>query len=122
MSQIDNSNVSAHSFLLAWKASVVLAGFDYFGDGTPTGCAMATDKNQLRPHWDAIESAFPNLTEAEQIFLANVLTFYNSERSGWPIAKYLVALPNVSLGHAAARLDQSRREALAQLLCTYQGW
>jgi len=110
------------TFFASWKSAVALAGFEYFGDGTPTGCALATDKNQLRPRWDAIEAAFPSLTEAEQIFLANMLTFFNSERVGLPISKYLATLPNVSVGHAAARLDQARRQALAQLLCAYEGW
>lgn len=109
-------------FLSAWKRAVALAGFSYFGDGTPTGCALATDKNQLRPNWDAIEPAFPSMTDAEQVFLAHMLTFFNSSSGGWPIAKYLSGLPNASLGHAASTLDQSRRDALAALLVTYRGW
>lgn len=110
------------AFLAAWKNSIALSGFHFFGDGTPTGCAVATDKNQLRPRWESIEPAFPDLTEAEQIFLAHMLTLYNSEPGGWPIKKCLSALPNASLGHAAARLDAHRREALANLLTTYAGW
>lgn len=114
--------VSSDDFLDAWKRAVALAGFEYFGDGTPAGCAVAAEKNQLRPRWEIIDTAFAELTEAEQIFLANVLTFFNSDRGGWPVKKYVAALPNVSIGHASARLDEPRREALAQLLTTYTGW
>lgn len=110
------------AFLAAWKNAIALAGFHFFGDGTPTGCAMATDKNQLRPRWETIGPAFPDLTDAEQILLAHMLTFFNSERAGWPVQIYLAALPNPSLGHAASRLDQHRREALASLLSCYAGW
>lgn len=110
------------AFLAAWKDAVSLAGFSYFGDGTPSGCAAATDKNQLRPRWDIIEPSFPDLTGAEQIFLAQMLTFYNSEPAGWPVKKFVSALPNASLGHAAARLDEHRRESLANLLTSYSGW
>ena len=99
-----------------------MAGFEYFGDGTPAGCALATDKNQLRPNWDRIEQSFPSLTEAEQIFLAHALTFFNSASGAWPVKKYLGALPNPSLGHATSRLDQPRRTALTQLILTYERW
>lgn len=110
------------AFLAAWKNAISLAGYSFFGDGKPTGCAVATDKNQLQPRWESIESAFPDLTEAEQIFLAQMLTFYNSEPAGWPVKKFVSALPNASLGHAAARLDEHRRESLANLLTSYSGW
>jgi hypothetical protein len=110
------------AFLAAWKNAISLAGYSFFGDGTPTGCAVATDKNQLRPRWEIIEPAFPDLTDAEQVFLAHVLTFFNAERSGWPVARFLLGLPNASLGHASARLDSHRRDALASLLTTYEGW
>ena len=112
----------SNAFLAAWKNAVSLAGFTYFGDGTPSGCAVATDKNQLRPRWDSIEPAFPDLTGAEQIFLAHMLTFFNSSPGGWPVKTYLATLPTPSRGHAASRLDEHRREALANLLTTYEGW
>lgn len=110
------------SFVQAWKNAVALAGFEFFGDGTPAGCAIASDKNHLRPRWESIEPTFPDLTETEQIFLAHMLTFYNSEPAAWPVKKFLSALPNASLGHASARLDPHRREALASLVTTYEGW
>ena len=109
-------------FLSAWKRAVALAGFEYFGDGSPAGCALAADKNDLRPRWDRIESAFSSLDDEQQVYLAHLLTFYNSELGGWPISKYLSRLENPSLGHASAVLDEARRAALAEVTVTYCGW
>ena len=111
-------------FLTAWKAAVALSDFRFFGDGSPFACVSAASKEQLRPRWDEIEAAFvaATMSESEQIFLAHMLTFFNSERGGWPVQKYLPALPNSSLGHAAARLDRPHRAALANLIQSYEGW
>lgn len=110
-------------FLAAWKTAVALTGFQYFGEGTPTSCALATDKNQLRPRWDDIEPAFfTTMSEGERLFLAHVLTFFNPTLEGWPVKRFLPAIDNPSMGEASASLDPHRRAALAGLLVNYPGW
>lgn len=113
-------------FLTAWKTAVALAGFQYFGEGTPTACALAKDKNELRPRWDDIEPAFfSTMSDTERLFLAHMLTFsffFNPELAGWPVKRFLPDLHNLSMGEASASLDRHRRAALAALLVTYAGW
>lgn len=104
------------AFFEAWKTGVGLAGASYFGvNRTP---ATARNKWDLEPRVDIINDDLSVLSSGEAVFIAALVSFYDSE-SGSEMLK-LVGVRGLS--DVSARLDEARRQVLADLLVSYAGW
>lgn len=69
----------AVAFFFAWKRGVELAGSRYFGDGSQEGFQKANCRWDLRPNIRVIKSSFEVLTEQERVFLAALVSFFDTE-------------------------------------------
>lgn len=67
---------------------------------------------------DEIRSAIGWLSSGEAMFLAAMVSFYNSEPGG----ELLRSLGANGLSDIAASLDESRRQVIADLPLAYAGW
>lgn len=105
------------SFFEWWKNGVMIAGYQYFGDGTKQGFVEAKDKNDLRPDPDMIEKAIGEISDGEIAFLTTMYCFYNDYRGAQLCAKANVK----SIGNVMI-LDSARRKVIASLLTTYCVW
>ncbi len=106
-------------FLHAWKRGVKFMPHLFHCDAETIDAA--TDKNQLRPDWDAVETFLQSRPEpwARKLVMA-LCSFYNDDwMHDW--AKKL-RLPRSSPGDLAIRLDTDHREVIADLLVSYRGW
>jgi len=105
-------------FLAAWKRGVQFAPA-LFHCATPT-VEAATDKNQLRPSWDAVEAFLRSRPEPwKRDLIMSLCSFYNNDwMEEW--AKKLRI--RRSIGTLAITLDGDHREVLADLLDSYRGW
>lgn len=105
------------SFFAWWKKGVELAGHEYFGDGTYEGFVAAENKNQLRPIRSNIESSIGVASDSQIAFLTGLYCFFNDY-----VGAELCNKANVrSLGNFMT-LDEERREVIAALILTYNGW
>ncbi|NTY62628.1 hypothetical protein [Mycolicibacterium sphagni] len=104
------------AFFEAWKTAVNLAGSGYFGvTHTPT---TARNKWDLEPRVDRITDDLPVLSSGESIFLAALVSFYDAESGG----EMLKVVGARGLSDLSARLDEPRRQVVADLLVSYAGW
>jgi hypothetical protein len=108
---------TAAAFLYAWKQGVALAGPTYFGDGTQIGLNNATCRWELRPDLLMINNAISVLSVNERIFLAALVSFYDTE-VGSVLLKQVGVRGLADLG----LLDLERRDVIASLIMDYHGW
>ena len=118
----DIANELAHfshatmNFFDAWKRGVTLSGPHLFGTGP------AADVDRAVSIWDCpnmrlIDRAIAVMSSGEKVFLAALVSFYNSEDGG----KLLKRIGVQGLADFGG-LDLSRRSVLASLLLNYTGW
>jgi hypothetical protein len=105
------------AFFDAWRRGVTIAGTRWFGDGE-TAPQTAASKWDLPPRVDDIAASIGVLSSGEAMFLAAMVSFYNSD----PGAKMLRDLEGCGLSDISACLDQPRRRVIADLLVAYAGW
>lgn len=105
-------------FLGAWKRAVLLAGPHLFGVER-ADVDTAQDKNELRPDWPLIESAVGPMSRGERVFLIAICGFFNAE---WSQEMATANDERVLVPDLASRLDNERRQVVADLLTSYQGW
>ncbi|WP_238897531.1 hypothetical protein [Achromobacter xylosoxidans] len=105
------------AFFLAWKRGVVIAGPQWFGNGTREGLNQARDKWDLCPDVPRIGKALGVLSSGERMFLAAMVSFYNSRKGGTMLRRCgFEGLSDLS------GLDLERRQVIANLLLHYNGW
>ncbi|MEX3646614.1 hypothetical protein [Mycolicibacterium porcinum] len=105
------------AFFEAWRAGVVLAGEQYFGNGTHSP-ATASSKWDLAPGLERINHDIGVLSSGEATFLAALVSFYDGA-AGADLQRHAEAR---GLSDVATRLDHVRRQVLADLLIAYPGW
>ncbi|WP_454868429.1 hypothetical protein [Pseudomonas farris] len=108
---------TAAAFLYAWKQGVALAGPTFFGDGTQVGLNNANCRWDLRPNLLMINNAISVLSDNERIFLAALVSFYDTEAGG-------ALLNQVGVRGLAdfGVLDPERRDVIASLVIHHHGW
>ncbi|TPG90335.1 hypothetical protein EAH72_29480 [Pseudomonas caspiana] len=108
---------TAAAFLYAWKQGVALAGPTYFGDGTQISLNNATCRWDLRPNLLMINNAINVLSTNERVFLAALVSFYDTDEGG-------VLLKQVGVRGLAdlGVLDPERRDVIASLVMHHHGW
>jgi hypothetical protein len=105
------------AFFAAWKRGVSLAGPHLFGSGPKTDLASAQTKWDVCPKVPLIAKAIGPMSPGERLFLAALVSFYNSDDGGRLLQR--------AGFHGLAdlgRLDLSRRSVIAGLLLNYTGW
>ncbi|RCX32103.1 hypothetical protein [Thioalbus denitrificans] len=120
-----NPDSSADRFLDAWKRGVKLAGQYLFtcarGYDPAPSVDAATSKWQLIPNMQAVEGyARMPVSDGERMFLLEMVSFYNDDDAAE--LKRKLRLRRSTVGTLAIRLDQDRRNVLADLLANYGGW
>ncbi|MDR1935846.1 MAG: hypothetical protein LBS49_09780 [Candidatus Accumulibacter sp.] len=108
---------AAGKFFQAWKRGVEIAGSQWFGDGTRAGLQSAASKWDLCPQVAPIQDALGVLSGGERMFLAALVSFYDSCDGG----ELLKRCDFQGLADLAG-LDLDRRQVLAELLLYYDGW
>lgn len=112
-----NCEGTAAAFLFAWKQGVTLAGPTFFGDGTRIGLNNATCRWDLRPDLRTINNAISVLSDNERIFLAALVSFYDTEAGGALLNQVGVkGLADLGV------LDPERRDVIASLVMHHHGW
>ncbi|MEO9332746.1 MULTISPECIES: hypothetical protein [Gammaproteobacteria] len=105
------------AFFEAWKRGARIAGAEWFGDGTREGLQKATTKWDLRPNLLMISDALGVLSGGQRMFLAAMVSFYNSHEGGAMLKR--CGFEGLSdLGG----LDLQRRKVIADLTLHYTGW
>lgn len=118
----DIANELAHfsraktNFFDAWKRGVALAGTHLFGTGV-AAVDRAASVWDLCPKVDLIERTIGVMSSGEKVFLAALVSFYNTETGG-KLFKRIGVHGLADFGG----LDLSRRSVLASLLLNYTGW
>ncbi len=105
------------AFFKAWKRGAELVGPTYFGDGTQSNLEHAADKWDLRPDVPLIRRAIGVMSAGEKVFLAAMVSFYNT-RTGGALLKRVGVQGLADLNN----LDLERRQVIATLLLNYTGW
>lgn len=108
---------AAATFLRAWKQGVELAGVRFFGNGTRQDLDAARRKWDLCPNLTLINDAINVMSHGEAIFLASLVSFYDSEDGG-RLLRHAGVDGLADLG----RLDLKRRAIISSLLLSYTGW
>lgn len=104
-------------FLRAWQRAIHIAGPKWFGDGTREGLQIAKTKWDLCPRVEQIREAFGVLSGGERLFLAALVSFYDSRDGGELLKRCgFSGLADLS------GLDLERRQVIARLLLYYNGW
>lgn len=105
------------AFFEAWKHGVELAGVRFFGHGTREAFDLALTKWDLCPNVGLITKAIGPMSSGEKVFLAAMVSFYDTCDGGALLRR--VGVQGLSdLGG----LDAQRREIIASLLLYYAGW
>lgn len=105
------------AFFEAWRRGVTIASRRWFGDGqTPPDNAKS--KWDLAPRIDDISASIGVLSSGEAMFLAAMVSFYNSDPGG----QMLHDLGATGLSDISAGLDEQRRSVVADLLVSCPGW
>lgn len=106
------------AFFRAWKSGASLAGARFFGAGTKTDLDLAVDVWNLRPNLQLISDSISVMSAGEKVFLAALVSFYNSDDGGRLLQRVGV--------HGLADLgglDLARRTVIAALILNYtHGW
>jgi len=109
-------------FLDAWKEAVHKIGAEYFqtqrGYTIPMEASVATDKWQLIPNIEAMASRFASCSIGEGVFMAAVLSFYNSEIS----EPFMTEFGMCGIGDISGRLDLDEIEIITRLMLNHTGW
>ncbi|MAY01985.1 MAG: hypothetical protein CMQ38_03270 [Gammaproteobacteria bacterium] len=105
------------AFFHAWKQGVELVGPSLFGKGTQACLDQAVDKWDLCPNVEAISNAIGVMSSGEKVFLAAMVSFYNS-KDGGALLKRVGVHGLADLGG----LDLQRRKIIAELILNYNGW
>ena len=105
------------AFFEAWKRGVELAGVQWFGDGSREALQRATEKWDLCPKVTYINKTINVLSSGERLFLAALVSFYNSHDGG----KLLKRCGFEGLSNFSG-LDSGRTQVIADLLVNYRGW
>lgn len=105
------------AFFQAWKRGVAIAGPRLFGDGTREGWERSSEKWDLCPKTSLIKRTIGAMSSGEKVFLAALVSFYNS-REGGALLKRCGVVGLADLGG----LDLERRKIIAGLLLHYSGW
>ncbi len=105
------------AFFQGWKRGVQIAGHEWFGDGTCEGLQRATEKWDLRPNLLRLNDALGVLSGGQRMFLAAMVSFYNSREGGAMLRRCQFEGLSDFGG-----LDLERRKVLADLLLNYSGW
>jgi hypothetical protein len=104
-------------FLSAWKRGVALAGSHLFGPGPEANPDLAQTKWDLCPKVQLIGRGLRSMRPLEQLFIAGLVSFYNSEDGGRLLKRSgfrgLIDL---------APFDLPRRAVIAGLILNYTGW
>ncbi|MFG0410027.1 hypothetical protein [Pseudomonas sp. FYR_11] len=105
------------AFFITWRQGVKLAGVYYFGDGTAEGYDRANCLDDLAPNLERINDVLDVLSSGELTFLTALSSFYNAHDGG-------IMLTEVRVEGLAdlCRLDLKRRQIIATLLLSYEGW
>lgn len=110
-------NHAPAAFLKSWICGVKIAGAHFFGRGPTPELDTERDKWNLCPKVGVIAAAFDSLDRSEQIFLATLVSFYNSFDGGQLLQKAGFR------GFAdLAHLDHLPRAVIAGLILNYTGW
>ena len=104
------------AFLDAWRRGMVIVGPEFFGDQTGVG----ETKWDFAPRIDDIELRLSMLSSTEMVFLAAMVSFYNSHIGGKWMSKIMSG--DWGMADLAAGLDPARRRVIADLLLAYPGW
>jgi hypothetical protein len=105
------------AFFQAWKRGAQIAGHEWFGDGTCEGLQRAIEKWDLRPNLLRLNDALGVLSGGQRMFLAAMVSFYNSREGGAMLRRCQFQGLSDFGG-----LDLERRKVLADLLLNYSGW
>lgn len=109
---------STTPFFDAWARGVMLAGEQFFGDGTSGQLEKARSKHDLAPRYDDVVAALGYLSSGEAAFIVALYSFYNDETAAKMWKKARVN----PLAGLAAVIDEPRRRVIADLLVAYEGW
>lgn len=105
------------AFFAAWKRGVEIAGPRWFGDGTSDGLNQARDKWNLCPDVLLIGKALGFLSGGERMFLAALVSFYDSHEGATLLRRSgFEGLADLS------GLDLQRRQVIADLVLHYTVW
>ena len=105
------------AFFEAWRRGVAIAGPAGFGDGTRAGLLSAKTKWDLRPNLEVLKSAMRTLSPGQRMFVAAMVSFYNSRDGGAMLKR--CGFDGLS---DFGGLDLSRRKVIADLTLNYAGW
>tara|TARA_R110002020_G_scaffold142060_3_gene314033 strand:- start:41561 stop:41953 length:393 start_codon:yes stop_codon:yes gene_type:complete len=105
------------AFFHAWKRGVELVGPGLFGNGTQECLNLAVDKWDLCPNVTVIKKTIGAMSSGERVFLAAMVSFYNS-KDGGALLKRVGVHGLADLGG----LDLERRKIIAALILNYTGW
>ena len=109
-------------FLAAWKKAVIFAGerlFTHHRDySAPTSIDEATDKWQLIPNYEVIETYLKTASTGEALFVAVLYSFYNGDDG---CAMYQ-DLGYHGLGDIAYRLEYEQLQIVTELMRYHTGW
>ena len=106
-----------NAFFEHWKRGVELAGPSLFGKGTRDCLRAAVDKWELCPNVAAIKKSIGVMSSGEKVFLAAMVSFYNS-KDGGALFRRIGVQGLADLGG----LDLERRKVIAALILNYTGW
>lgn len=107
----------AVAFFFAWKRGVELAGTRYFGDGTQDTFSTANCRWDLRPKMRVINNNFEVLTEQERVFLAALVSFFDTDRGSSLLEQAGVrGLSDLGL------LNVEQRDVIAGLIMHNHDW
>ncbi|MEA8541120.1 hypothetical protein PZU20_22615 [Pseudomonas aeruginosa] len=106
-----------NAFFHAWKRGVELVGPGLFGNGTQECLHLAVDKWDLCPNVAFIKKTIGAMSSGERVFLAAMVSFYNS-KDGGALLKRVGVHGLADLGG----LDLERRKIIAALILNYTGW
>lgn len=105
-------------FLAAWKDAVNATGKILYSVKAPS-VAAATDKNDLRPDFDAIEQ-YMRTTPGDHIFLIAVIQFFSYSGIEDICAELDIQVPRLTdLGWS---LNDEKKQILFRLINSYGGW
>lgn len=105
------------AFFRAWKSGASLAGARFFGAGTTSTLDVAVDVWDLRPNLQLISDSISVMSAGEKVFLAALVSFYNSQDGG----RLLQRVGVQGLADLGG-LDLARRTVIAALILNYTGW
>ncbi|WP_211460839.1 hypothetical protein [Collimonas silvisoli] len=116
--ELRHAEQAPDAFFEAWKRGVMIAGAQWFGDGTREGLQRAADKWDLRPNMPMFQKSLGVLSGGERIFLAAMASFYNAHDGDALLRRYgFEGLSDLGNG-----LDLGRRQVIADLILHYHGW